>query len=101
MAAAAKMPCYCCGEPVAVRLNRANRAYYHCGHCGLSVVSKDSDSTERMLNKNVIPPTSKPKESTHTEPNTPKKPALAGNIQTEIPQPAPAKKSAFKTLMDT
>jgi hypothetical protein len=97
MAAAAKMNCYCCGEPVAVRVNRANRAYYHCGHCGLTATSKDSDSTERMLNaapnKNVVP-TEKP---THAKPTIP--------IFNPVPVadavlPAAPRKATFKTLMD-
>jgi hypothetical protein len=106
MPAAARINCYGCGEPVAVNINRSNRAYYHCGHCGLSVVSKASESTERMLNtpltKNVVPS----KEATHelTPKPTPAKTTIPQQPVDEKPalvvQPTEQKKSAFRTLMD-
>jgi DNA-directed RNA polymerase subunit RPC12/RpoP len=104
MPAAARMNCYGCGEAVAVNINRSNRAYYHCGHCGLSVMSKRSESTERMLNmpltKNVVPAKEAPHELTPKP--THAKPAIS--TQPAVDKPAtvaqPAAKSAFRTLMD-
>ena len=99
MAAAAKINCHCCGEPVAVNLNRSGRAYYHCGHCGLSVVSKAAESSAALLGQN-------PKKESHehtTLPTKTAKPTAANHeiagVATQAPAAA-AKKSAFKTLMD-
>jgi hypothetical protein len=91
MAAAAKMNCYCCGETVAVNLNSASRAYYHCGHCGLSVVSKRSESSEALLKTNFLAQPAPPPASA---------PIASAPPASEQTKKAPVKPSAFKTLMD-
>lgn len=95
MAAAAKISCYCCGETVAINLNKSMRAYYHCGHCGVNVQSKSSDSTDRMINKKAMvhpTPTQTPIPTSEQDRNT---------SATLAPHPTVPKRGGFATLLRT
>lgn len=77
--------CHGCGGSVAVKVNRSNRAYYRCDHCGIKVEhtwTKTSDKYLVSIGAASEPvPAPKP---------TPKKAAET----TETPPPPPPKRGA-------